>query len=331
MRSVVLTKWKDPNGFKIEDLEKPNPGDTEILIKIVATSVTAGDCEIRRLELPLGLSFPIRIYAGWRKPERLKVLGQEFSGIIEQIGKDVTQFKVGDEVFGTTGITFGAYSQFICRPAEPNDTQGVISHKPKNLTFEEAAVLPTAGMEAFHYMDKSSLSQGQKLLIIGAGGSIGTLTLQLAKSKGVHVTVIDREEKVESLNNLGADRVVDYSKENIWKSDEKFDLIIDVVGKRTVLKSLRLLKKGGNYYLAFAKIAHLWLGLFTRLFLKKRLTVQAASQTTKELETLKDIVETGVLKPIVDKIFTLEEIAEAHVYADSGLKKGNISIKVTNP
>lgn len=328
MNATVLTKWRDPKSFKIIDIEKPVPESTEILIKIEATSVTAGDCEIRRLKLPLGLSFPIRLYGGWKRPERLKVLGQEFSGIVEQVGKDVTRFRVGDEVFGTTGMAFGAYSQYICRPVEPNDTQGVITHKPQNITFEEAAVLPTAGMEALHYMEKSSLNSGQKLLIIGAGGSIGTLTLQLAKTKGIHVTVIDRIEKLEMLKSLGADVVLDCTKESTWESAEQFDLIIDVVGKKTVLKGLKLLKRGGNYYLAFAKIAHLWFGILTRIFLKKRLTIQAASQTNKELESLKDAVECGQIKPIIDKTFLLEEITEAHIYADSGSKKGNISIKI---
>lgn len=328
MKAAVLTKWKDPAGFNIKDIEKPTPKDTEILIKIIASSVTAGDCEIRGLKLPLGLSLPIRIYAGWRKPDRLKVLGQEYSGIVEQVGKDVTNFNIGDEVFGTTGFSFGAYSEYLCMPATPKDTQGVITHKPLNITHNEAAILPTAGMEALHYMNKSSIKQGQKLLIIGAGGSIGTLTLQLAKSNGVHVTVIDREEKLEMLQQLGADKVVNYTKESIWKSGEQFDLIIDVVGKGTVTKSLKLLKKHGSYYLAYAKIIHLWLGLFTRIFLKKELTVQAANQTKEELESLKNSVESGLIKPVIDRVFSLEETSQAHRYADSGLKQGNIAITI---
>lgn len=328
MKAAVLTKWRDPKGFIIQKLEKPVPKTDEILIKVVSSSVTAGDCEIRRLKLPLGLSLPIRIYAGWRRPQRLKVLGQEFSGIVEQVGKAVSNFNIGDEVFGTTGMSFGAYNQYICLPANTKDTQGVITFKPHNISHEEAAIIPTAGMEALHYMDKSNLKHGQKLLIIGAGGSIGTLTLQLAKSKGIHVTVIDRKEKLDMLQNLGADRVVDYTKERMEKSEDKFDLIIDVVGKKTVTNGLKLLKRTGSYYLAFANVFHLWLGLYTRLFLKKTLTIQAAAQTKDELESLKTAIEEETLKPVIDRVFTLEEITKAHSYADSGLKQGNIVISM---
>lgn len=328
MKRVILAKWRDPESFTVEDIDKPTPEKSEILIKIKASSVTAGDCEIRKLKLPLGLSLPIRIYAGWKNPKRLKVLGQEFSGIVEQVGKDVTRFKVGDEVFGTTGFTFGAYSQYICRPAEPKDMQGVIDHKPINMTFEESSVIPTAGMEALHYLHKSSLKSGHKLLIIGAGGSIGTLTLQLAKSRGIEVTVVDREEKLDMLKALGSDRCIDCTDKDFWRSAYRFDLIIDVVGKKTVRKGLRLLKKGGDYYLAFAKISHLWFGLFVKLFLRKNLSVQASDQTPRELQALKNSVETGTIKPIIDQLYPLEDTAKAHSYADSGLKKGNIVIQM---
>lgn len=329
MRRAVLTKWLDPKGFEIEEIEKPTPGDGEILIKVISSSVTAGDCEIRRLKLPLSLSLPIRLYGGWRKPDKLKVLGQEYSGAVEAIGKDVTNFKVRDEVFGTTGMGFGAYSQYIVRPSKPKDTQGVIAPKPKNLTFNEASVIPTAGMEALHYINSSGVNSGDKLLIVGAGGSIGTLTLQLAKSRGVNVTAIDRTEKIEMLKELGADRVIDYTRESLGDIKEKFDLIIDVVGKGTVIKNLKHLKRGGKYYLAFGQIYHLWLSLFVKIFNRKKLSIAASNQTLDELISLKDTAESGLIKAIIDRTFPLERTSDAHTYSDGGLKKGNIVIELT--
>ncbi len=330
MQAAVLKKWRDPEEFEVIDIEKPQAKDGEVLIKVMATSVTAGDCEIRKLKLPLGLSLPIRIYGGWKRPTRLKILGQEFAGIVKQVGSGDTHFKVGDEVFGTTGFKFGAYSQYICCPVEHTDLGGVIAEKPHKLKFEEAAVIPTAGMEAFHYINKSSLTPGQRVLIIGAGGSIGTLVIQLAKSRGLNVTVLDSEEKLSMLHNLKADEVLDYRDKTNWMCNNKFDLIIDVVGKNTVLKGLKLLKRGGYYYLAYAKIAHLLLGILTHIFLNKRLTVEAATQTEAELKMVANGVEKELIRPIIDKVFTLDEITEAHKYADSGKKQGNISIKINH-
>lgn len=330
MKTVLWTKYGSPDGLIPGEKEIPEPGDRDILIKIAAASVSAGDCEFRRLELPLGLSFPMRLYAGWRKPERLQVLGQEFAGEVVATGKDVSNYKPGDPVFGTTGMGFGAYSEYIRLPSEPGDAQGILSIKPDNLTFEEAAVLPTAGMEAIHYLRKASLAEGQNVLIIGAGGSIGTLVLQLAKSRGASVTAVDSPDKLKMLRQLGADLVIDYNLEDYTQRDERFDLIIDVVGRKSVLKKMRLLKKQGNYFLAYAGIKDLFLSLFFKLFTGKRLRIESAGQSREEMDELTELAAGGVLKPQIDRVFPLDKAAEAHRYAESGSKKGNIVLKVAD-
>lgn len=332
MKAVVWTKYGPPEGLIIKEVEKPVPKDNEILIKVHAASVTAGDCEFRRLELPLSLSLPMRLYAGWKKPERLRILGQELAGEVVETGKDVFAFSPGDYVFGTTGMGFSAYAEYICLPAEPNDTQGILAIKPENLSFEEAAVLPTAGMEALHYIGKARLNAGSKVLIIGAGGSIGTLSLQLAKNAGAEVSVVDSGDKLEMLGDLGADRLFDYSKEDYTKLKERFDLIIDVVGKRSVFKRVKLLKKNGFYFLAYAGLRHLFLGIWTGLFLKRKLRIESSRQSRSEMNELKALAGKGILKPVIDRIFPLVETAEAHRYAESGKKKGNIALKIkTDP
>jgi NADPH:quinone reductase-like Zn-dependent oxidoreductase len=326
MKAIIWTNYGSPEGLVMGDVKKPVPGEDMILIKIHASSVTAGDCEIRRLELPLMLSLPFRLYVGWKAPKRIKILGQELAGEIVSVGKNVSKFKVGDSVFGTTGMGFGAYGEYICLPESPGETGGVLAIMPKNLSYEEAAILPTAGMEALHYFNKAGLERGQKVLIIGAGGSIGSIALQLAKSRGAKVTAVDRKEKQAFLCELGADHVIDFMAEDYTKSANSYDLIIDVVGKKSVGKRMRLLTKGGSYFLAYAGIRHVFLGILTGLFFNRKLIIQSSEQTQKDLNDLKRMVEDGKLKPIIDKAFPLSQIFEAHRYSESGNKRGNIVI-----
>ena len=328
MNAIIWTRYGSPDGLHLQDVEKPVHGDDEILIKIHATTVTAGDCEMRRLELPLMLSLPMRLYAGFKQPKRLKILGQELAGDVEEVGVDVKSFKKGDLVFGTTGFGFGAYAEYICLKGEPAESGGSLAIKPANLTFEEAASVPTAGFEALHYLRKANIDRGQKVLIIGAGGSIGTFSVQLAKYYGAEVTAVDRAEKLKMLRSIGADRVVDYTQEDYTQSGERYDLIIDVVGKRSVSRRLKLLKQDGVYFLAYAGLKDILLSLWTSMTSRRKLKIEASSQTREDLIHLKELIEDGKLKPIIDKSFPLESTAEAHRYAESGLKKGNIVITV---
>ena len=328
MKAIVWTKYGSPEGLKLQEVEKPFPKPDEILVKVHATTVTAGDCEMRRLQLPLMLSFPVRIYAGLLKPKRLTILGQELAGKVEAVGDQVTSYQVGDQVFGTTGFGFGAYAEYICLPGEPGDAQGILAHKPANLTFAEAAAVPTAGLEALHYMRSAKVQPGKRVLIIGGGGSIGTFSIQLAKHYGAEVTAVDSTGKLEMMHSLGADHVIDYTQEDYTKNSKTYDLIIDVVGKHSITRRLKLLKTDGIYYLAFAKPSHILLGLWTSLTSKKRVKIQAADQTKADLIFLKDLIESGKMKPVIDRIFPLEEVPEAHRYVEAGGKKGNVSISV---
>ena len=328
MKAVVWTKYGSPDGLRLQEVEKPTPKDNEILVKIQATTVTAGDCEMRRLQLPLMLSLPMRLYAGFLKPKRIPVLGQELAGEVEAVGQDVTSFKKGDQVFGTTGFGFGAYAEYICLPEKPNDTQGTVAAKPTNLSYEEATAVPTAGFEALHFLRKANIQPGQKVLIIGAGGSIGTFAVQLAQHFGAEVTGVDSTEKLDMLRAIGANHVIDYTKEDYTNSDEAYDLIIDVVGRRGVVRRLKLLKPDGCYFLAYAGLSHILLGLWTSLISNKKLKIEAAGQKKEDLLFLKELIEAGKLKPIIDRRYPLEQTAEAHRFAETGQKQGNIVIIV---
>ena len=329
MKAIVWTKYGSPDGLQLKDVEKPVPKENEILVKIHATTITAGDCEMRRLELPLGLSFPVRIYAGLLKPKRIPILGQELAGEVEEVGANVSSYKLGDQVFGTTGFGFGAYAEYVCLPEKPDDAQGTLAPKPTNLTYEEAAAVPTAGFEALHFLRKADIQPGKKVLIIGAGGSIGTFAIQLAKHFGAEVTGVDSTEKMDMLRSIGATYVIDYTKEDYTKRGESYDLIIDVVGRRGVPRRLRLLKPDGYYFLAYAGLSHILLSLWTSLTSKKKFKIEASSQTKEDLLFIKELIETGKLKTIVDRSFSLEQVPEAHRYVEAGGKKGNVVITVT--
>ena len=328
MKAIVWTKYGPPDGLQLKEVEKPLPKDDQILVKIHATSITAGDCEMRRLELPLGLSFPVRIYAGLLKPKRIPILGQELAGEVEEVGANVKSYKVGDQVFGTTGFGFGAYAEYICLPENPDDAQGTLAPKPTKLTYEEASAVPTAGFEALHFVRKANIQPGKKVLIIGAGGSIGTFAIQLARHFGAEVTGVDSTEKMDMLRSIGANHVIDYTREDYTKTGESYDLIIDVVGRRGVSRRLNLLKQGGYYFLAYAGLSHILLSIWTSLISKKKFKIESANQKKEDLVFLKELIEAGKLKPIIDRKYSLEQVPEAHRYAESGQKQGNVVISV---
>jgi len=329
MKAIIWTRYGSPAYLRLQEVDKPILNDDQILVKLHAASVTAGDCEMRRLELPLGLSLPMRLYSGFFRPKRISILGQEFSGEVVEIGKRVENYQKGDQVFGTTGFKFGAYSEYVCLPAQPGDAQGTLAIKPAGVTPEEAATIPTAGLEALHYFRNTGLRAGQKVLIVGGGGSIGTFAIQLAKLQHAVVTAVDSTVKQELMLSLGADHVIDYTKSDYRDKKEVFDLIIDVVGRREVSKRLKLLKPGGSYYLAFAQPLQLVLALWTSLTSKKKLIIQSSSQKMEDLEYLGRLLSERKIKSVIDRIYPLEEIATAHDYAESGSKKGNIAITIS--
>lgn len=325
MKAVIWTKYGSPDVLELKDIDKPTPKDNEIRIKVHAATVTAGDCEFRSLKFPIWLSLPIRLYAGIRKPHRIAVLGQELAGEVEAIGKDVTRFKVGDSVFGTTGFAMGAYAEYICLP---EDTEGALITKPSNMSYEEAAAVPTGGLESLHFLRQANIQSGQTILINGAGGSIGTFGVQLAKHFGAEVTAVDSGEKLEMLRTLGADHVVDYTQEDFAQSGKTYDFIFDVVGKNSFSRSIKSLKPNGIYLLAnpslSAMIGSAWISMMSG----KKVIMGAAKQTSEDLLFLKELIVAGKLKTVIDRRYPLEQTAEAHHYVETGRKKGNVIITV---
>jgi NADPH:quinone reductase-like Zn-dependent oxidoreductase len=324
MKAIVWTKYGTPDVLQLKEIVKPTPKANEVLIKIFATTVTAGDCEARNLKMPILIWLPMRMYVGLSKPKRITILGQELAGEIEAIGKDVNRFRAGDQVFGTTGLGFGAYAEYICLPE--TSAMGVLATKPANMTYEEAAAVPTGGLEALHFIRKGNIQRGEKVLIIGAGGSIGTFAVQLARHFGAEVTGVDSARKLEMLRSIGADHVIDYAQEDFTKSRETYDVIFDVPGKSSFSGSIRSLKPNGRYLLANPGLSQMLRGTLTSMRSSKKVIFGAASQKTKDLIFLKSLIESGKIKSVIDRCYPLEEIAEAHRYVDTGQKQGNVAI-----
>lgn len=326
MKAIVWTKYGPPEVLQLRDVAKPVPKETEVLIRILATTVTAGDCEMRSLKFPAWMSLPIRIYAGITKPQRVTILGQEFAGEIESVGREVKLFKEGDKVVATTGFGFGAYAEYKCLPEEPK--MGVLASKPVNMTYEEAAAIPTGGLEALHFLRKGNIQSGQKVLIIGAGGSIGTWAVQLARYYGAEVTGVDSTGKLDMLRSIGADHVIDYTQEDFTKSAETYDVIFDVMGKSSFSGSVRALNHNGRYLLGNAGLTQVVRGRWTSMRSSKKVIIGAANQKVEDLLYLKELIEAGKIKPVIDSCYPLEQMAEAHRYVETGQKKGNVVITV---
>ena len=242
MKAIIWTKYGPPEVLKLQEVDKPKPKDNEILLKIHATSVTMGDCEMRNLKLSPALAFFMRIYNGINKPKRITILGQDVAGVVEAIGKNVRIFKVGDQIFGSTGFKMGAYAEYMCLPENSE-----LAIKPTNMTFEEAAAVPLGGLNAIYFLKKAKIQNGQKVLINGAGGSIGTYAIQIARSSGATVTGVDSTEKLDMLRSIGAEYVIDYTQEDFTKIGERYDVIFDVVRKSSFSGCVRALNKTGMY------------------------------------------------------------------------------------
>ena len=328
MKAIVWTKYGSPDVLQLQEVEKPTPKDNEVLIRIYAATAGAWDCEARILKFPFFLGLPMRIYIGLIRPTRINILGQELAGEIESVGKDVRSFKEGDQVFAATGLGFGAYAEYVCRPAKPKDAEGALAIKPANMTYEEAAAVPVGGLEALHFLRQGNIQSGQKVLINGAGGSIGTFAVQLAKHFGGEVTAVDSAEKLDMLSSIGADQVIDYNQEDFTKSGQTYDVILDVVGKSSFSGSVGSLKQNGRYLLANPGLSHLVRGKWTSVRSSKKVISGAAGQKSEDLVFLKELIEAGKIKSVIDRRYPLEQTAEAHSYVETGHKKGNVVITV---
>ncbi|MEO8358125.1 MAG: NAD(P)-dependent alcohol dehydrogenase [Chloroflexota bacterium] len=328
MKAIIWTKYGSPDGLQLREVETPTPKDNEVLIKIHAATASQADTEFRRLKLPLLFAIPLRLYLGLIKPTRITILGTEFAGEIVSVGNEVTRYQQGDQVFGYTGLGMGTYAEYMCVTEKPSAMASVMGKKPTNITYEEAAAVPFGGLEALHSLDRANIQRGQKVLIVGAGGSIGTYSVQLAKHYGAEVTGVDSGGKLEMLRSIGADHVIDYTREDFTKNGQTYDVILHTIGGSSFSGSVRSLKENGTYVNAnpglFGGIRMRWASKGNN----KKLMRWTAGYTTSNLLALKELIEAGTIKPIIDRRYPLEQTAEAHRYVDSGQKKGNIVITV---
>jgi len=322
MKAVFCSKYGPPEVLQIIELEKPKPKENEVLVKIFATTVSVGDTRIRGFKVPLSFWLPALFVLGLRKPKR-SIPGSVFAGEIEIVGKDVKNFRKGDQVFAGTGHNFGANAEYIC--VQENSC---IALMPLNMNFTEAVAIPWGFTTALHFLKKANILSNQKVLIYGASGSIGTSAVQLAKYFGAHVTGVCSTLNLELVKSLGADTVIDYTKEDFSKSGEYYDIIFDTVGKSTISACIRALKKGGFYLHAVATPA-----ISARVKLAsiaKRITFVGGTliPKTEDLIYLKILAEAGKIRAVIDKCYPLEQISEAHRYVDIGHKKGTVVITV---
>ena len=328
MKAIVWTKYGPPDALQLQEVKTPTPKENEVLIRVHAATASQADTEFRRLKLPFLFAIPLRLYLGITKPTRITILGTEFAGEIVAVGKEVTRYQPGDQVFGYTGLGMGTYAEYLCLSEKPSALASVIGIKPANLTYEEAAAAPFGGLEALHALRQANIQPGQKVLIVGAGGSIGTFGVQLARYYGAEVTGVDKKGKLEMLRSIGATHVMDYAREDFTKNGQTYDVIFDTIGKSPFSGSLRSLKEHGTYINANPG---LFGGVRMRQLSKntnKRVIPWSASYTTDNLMTLKDLLEAGTIKPVIDRRYPLEQTAEAHRYVDSGQKKGNVVITI---
>jgi NADPH:quinone reductase-like Zn-dependent oxidoreductase len=320
MRAVVCPKYGPPDVLQIKEVEKPVPKDHEILVKVFATTVTVADVRTRSFTVPNSVWLPARIALGIRKPKR-SILGMELAGKVEAVGKAVKRFKVGDPVFAATLADFGAYSEYKCLPED-----GAVALKPENISYEEAAAIPIGARTALHYLRKAKLRRGQKVLIYGASGSVGTYAVQLAKYLGAHVTAVCSTSNVEMVRTLGADEVIDYTKEEFSALGTKYDVIFEAVNKSSFIACMNSLTDNGVYINITEPIPNLRM-LLTKITGKKKLMLgENSPETAEALEFLQGLVTAGKIKPVIDRRYPLEQIVEAHRYVDKGHKKGNVVI-----
>lgn len=319
MKAIAWTAYGAPDVLHLAEAAKPVPAENEVLIRVHATTATTADAMMRKGESRLG-----RLVMGLVRPRRkFRVPGLELAGEIESVGKKVTRFKPGDQVFGFTGFRLGAYAEYTCLPET-----GSLAIKPANTTYEEAATAVDGASTALFFLSKADVHSGQEVLIYGASGSIGTYAIQLAKHFGATVTAVCSAANAELVTSLGADRVIDYTTQDFTKTGDTYDVIFDTVGKTTFSRCKSALKPRGRYLVTVMGLVPVLQTLWTRMTGGKRVIFAMSIEKAQALTVVKGLIETGKIRPVIDKRFPLEQIAEAHRYVDTGRKRGNVAITV---
>lgn len=330
MKAIVYTKYGPPDVLHLTDIEKPLPKDDEILIKVYATSVNFGDMMARNFKAisprQFNMLFPIWLMAkisfGLNQP-KITVLGNEFAGKVEVVGKNVKKFRLDDQVFGYTGERMGTYAEYICMPEN-----GMLAMKPAKMDYEEAAVVPYGALMAFSLLRKVNIQPGQKILINGASGGIGSAAVQIAKSYGAEVSGVCSTQKVEFVRALGADTVIDYKKEDFTQNGETYDLIFDILGRSSYLHCKNSLKPNGIHLFASFKLKQLLQMLWTSRSRGQKVICALGPGSVDDLNSIKALIEAGKFKAVIDRCFPLEQIVDAHSYVEHGQKMGNVVITV---
>lgn len=328
---MIYTEYGSPDVLRLQEITKPTPQDNEILIRVHATPINYGDLTARNFanltpgefNMPALLYLPARMSFGWKKPQ-VQILGSELAGEVEAVGKQVVKFKPGDRVFAYSGMKMGANAEYLCMPQD-----GTVAIKPANMTYEEASAIPYGAIMALSLLRRANIQSGQKVLINGASGGIGSLVVQLAKYSGAEVTGVCGAPRLEYVKSLGADKVIDYTREDFTKNGETYDLIFDVLGRSSFSRCKNSLKPNGIYLLASFKTKPLFQMLWTSIIgSKKKVICALASEKSEDLIFIKELIEAGKIKTIIDRCYPLEQTAEAHRYVEAGHKKGNVVITV---
>lgn len=323
MKAIICTQYGSPEVLQIKEVEKPTPKDYEVLIKVMSTTANGADARIRGAVFPSIFNIPVRIVMGYKGP-RKKILGVELAGEIESIGKKVTGYKPGDQVFASTGTNMGAYAEYICL-----SEKAVMTTMPSNMTFEQAAAVPHCSLAALFYLQKGGVKKDDNVMIYGASGGIGTFAVQLAKSFGAEVTGVCSTNNLELIKSLGADHVIDYTKEELSKNDENYDVIFDTIGKAPISDCVKLLKASGQYLSAVhLELSRIIEGRKATRRNSKKVIGGMAPYTKENLEYIKKLIDEGKLRTVIDKVYNFDQIIEAHKYVDIGHKKGHVVIKV---
>ena len=323
MKAVVHTRYGPPEALELREIDNPTPGVGEILIKVRAATMTAGDCELRRSDIMPLFWLPLRLYVGLFRPRGTRVLGQEFAGDVEAVGAGVTRFKPGDAVFGGTGLRLGAHAEYLCLPEK-----GALALKPPGVSFEQAAGIPVGGQNALHFLRLAEIRPGQQVLVYGASGSIGTFAVQLAKHFGAEVTAVCSTGKVEMVRSIGADHVIDYTQEDFSARGPVYDVVFDAVGKSGFSRSIRALRGHGIFIQSNPSMADMVRGPWISRRTDKRVILKFAGDSSDDLAFLAGLVEDGTLVTVIDRCYPLEQIIEAHRYVELGHKAGNVIITI---